>query len=97
MTRTFVGLALWMILGLASAALSQTDAGKPRIELFWSDYKLLQNKLSAGARKALEKEARSIFSEAGIELSFFVGSPEDHGASDARAIRIILMPRSVEG
>ena len=99
MTRSFVGLALWVISGLASAAFSQTDAaaGKPRIELFWSDYKLLQNKLSAGARRALEKEARTIFSEAGIQLSFFVGSPEDHGASDARAIRVILMPRSAEG
>ncbi len=55
------------------------------------------NKLPAGARKAVEKEARSIFAETAIELSFFVGSPEDHASSDAHAIRIVLMPRSAEG
>jgi hypothetical protein len=99
MTRTFTGLALWMIFSTAHVGFSQRDApaGRPRIELFWSDYTLLLNKLPAGARKAVEREVRSIFAEAGIELSFFVGSPEDHGRSDAHAIRIVLMPRSAEG
>jgi hypothetical protein len=69
----------------------------PRIDLFWSDHELLTRKLSTGARKALEREARSIFAEAGIELSFFVGSPEDHGRSDPGAVRVILMPHSAGG
>jgi hypothetical protein len=100
MTRTLVGLALSMFFVLEANAspLQTTDPdGKPRILLFWSDYKLLSNKLPVGARKAIEKEARSIFAEAGIDLSFIVGSPEDHGKSDAHVIRIILMPRSAEG
>jgi hypothetical protein len=99
MTRTLVALALSMLaVPRADSGLSQTDApAGPRIELFWSDYKLLLNKLPAGARKAVENEARSIFAEAGIELSFFVGSPEDHGIIDAHAIRIVLMPRAAEG
>jgi hypothetical protein len=87
MTEMLVALALW---------LSQA-APKPQIDLFWSDYELLTRKLSTGARKTLEREARSIFAQAGIELSFIVGSPEDHGRSDASAIRVILMPRSAEG
>ena len=99
MTRSLAGPALWMLFGLANSGFSQIDAlaEKPRIDLFWSDYKLLLNKLPAGARKAVEREARSIFAEAGIELSFFVGSPEDLGNADAHAIRIVLMPRSAEG
>ena len=100
MSRTVVALAFSMLIGSrADFGFSQTDEppGKPRLELFWSDYRLLLSKLSSGARKALEREARSIFAEAGIELSFFVGSPEDHGERSARAIRIILMPRSAEG
>ena len=100
MTRTLVALALSTLFALrADSGLSRGEAppAKPRIELFWSDYKLLSNKLPGGARKAVETEARSIFDEAGIELSFFVGSPEDHGNSSARAIRIVLMPRSGEG
>jgi len=92
MTRTIVALALSMLN-------PQTDApdGKPRVELFWCDYKLLKNKLSEGARTALEKETRAIFAEAGIELTFFVGSPENQERSDAPAIRVVLMPRSAEG
>jgi hypothetical protein len=67
---------------------------KPRIELFWSDYELLERRLSPGARKALEREARAIFTEAGIDLVFFRGSPEDHGRSGG--LRIVLMPRSAK-
>jgi hypothetical protein len=67
---------------------------KPRIELFWSDYELLEKRLSAGARKALEREARAIFSEAGIDVVFLIGSPEDHGKSGG--MRVVLMPRSAE-
>jgi hypothetical protein len=87
MTEMLVALALW---------LSQATP-KPRVDLFWSDYRLLTQKLSTGGRKTLEREARSIFAEAGIELGFFVGSPEDHGRSDGSVVRVILMPRSAEG
>ncbi len=73
-----VALSL-LIFPRANPGLPQTEtpAGKLRIELFWSDYKLLKSKLSAGARQALEREAQTIFAEAGIELSFFVGAPEE--------------------
>jgi hypothetical protein len=87
MTELLVALVLWV----------SQPTPKPRIDLFWSDYELLTRKLSAGARKALEREARSIFDEVGIELTFYIGSPEDHGRSDAAAVRVILMPRSAEG
>ena len=92
MTRTVAALGLWLL-----NQQMNPPAEKPRIELFWSDYKLLANKLPGGAKKALEKVAQAIFAEAGIELSFFVGSPEDHGKSGSNAVRIILMPRSAEG
>jgi hypothetical protein len=91
MTRTFLTVALALFSSTSSAV------EKPRVQLFWSDYELLANKLSAGARKALEREVRSIFADAGIDLHFIVGSPEDHGNRDVRAIRIVLMPRSGEG
>lgn len=99
MTRPVAALTFSMLFVQADFGLTQTDtpAEKPGLELFWSDYKLLSNKLSAGARKAIEKEARSIFAEVGIEPSFHIGSPEEHGKSDANPIRIVLMPRSAEG
>jgi hypothetical protein len=89
MTKMLVALALWLSQPIPDE--------KPRIDLFWSDYGLLTRKLSVGARKTLEREARSILADAGIELTFFIGSPEDHGRGDASAVRVILMPRSAEG
>lgn len=98
--RTFVRLVLSMLFVLLANAVSSQTAvpgEKPRIALFWTDYKLLLHKLPSGARRAVEREAQATFAEAGIEVSFRVGSPEDHEKSDDPAIRIVLMPRSAEG
>jgi hypothetical protein len=84
-----------MLSGSASAGLSPTT--KPRVALFWTDYRLLVSKLEPQARKAIEEEVQAIFGEAGVEVSFHVGSPEDHEPIDAHEIRVILMPRSAEG
>lgn len=100
--RTFIGLILSMLfVPLGNAGFSQTAATdeKPRIALFWTDYKLLLHKLPSGARKAIEREVQSIFAEAGVDVSFYVGSPEDESNRSvaAPAVRIVLMPRSGEG
>jgi hypothetical protein len=83
--------------GVNSTARKPAPGEKPRVELFWSDYKLLENKLSEGARAALEKETRAIFAQAGIELTFFVGFPENQERGNTPVIRVVLMPRSAEG
>jgi hypothetical protein len=84
-----------MFSGPANEGLSPT--AKPRVALFWTDYRVLVSKLPPGARKAIEGEVQAIFGEAGIQVSFHVGSPEDHEPIDAHEIRVILMPRSAEG
>ncbi len=65
MTGAVIALAWGML--MAAEGLSQTGAtvAEPRIDLFWSDYELLSRRLAAGARKAVEREARKIFAEEG--------------------------------
>ena len=97
MRRTLLGLGLALLVP-AERVFSQPPApeGRPRIALFWADYELLSRKLSSGARNAVERETRSIFEGAGIDVLFYVGSPEDWGRTGAHEIRVVLLARSAE-
>jgi hypothetical protein len=89
MTRTVLVLSSLGL--LAHTVLAQE--GKPRVAVVWTDYELLSGKLPSGARKAIERETRSIFAEAGIDASFHHEGDEP---VPGFRVRVVLVPRSGE-